>query len=271
VTIPNVTDPTHAALRREVWFDIDGARLFALDIGQGHPIVFMHGGLADHRAVLFRVGQLAGTHRLLAPDLRGSGRSIHTGTLSWDRLADDVAALLGHMGIDRAIVGGVSMGSAVALRFALRHPRLLRGLILMSPMYPGADRPLPAAATLAMQTMKEAGARAREQGVEALRPLFERLPPPVRDTALEMMRGFDPASVAATTRFLASSEQPMGSVRELESIDVPALVLPGLDPQHPAEIAALYAQHLPRPVVVAQTAPDMMETITRFCNDVVAS
>jgi pimeloyl-ACP methyl ester carboxylesterase len=178
-----------------------------------------------------------------------------------------VAALLGHLGIERAVVGGTSMGSAVALRFALRHPRLLQGLILMSPLYPGADRPLPEAATMAMRTMNEAGQRTLEQGLDALRPLFETLPLPVRNLAIEMMLGFDAASVAATTRFLALSEQPMRSVHELESIDVPVMLLPGIDPQHPAEIAALYRQHLKHPVVVEQTAPDAMTKLTQFCTN----
>jgi pimeloyl-ACP methyl ester carboxylesterase len=221
---------------------------------------------------LVRVGELARTHRLITPDLRGSGRSIHGGELSWDRLADDVAALLDHLGLERAIVGGTSMGSAVALRFALRHPRRLHGLILMSPIYPGADRPLPEAALVAMRAMKEAGERALEQGVEAaLRPLFESLPLPIRDKAIEMMRGFDAASVAATTRFLARNEQPMASVRELASLDVPVLVLPGIDLQHPAAVAALYVEHLRHPSIVDQTAPDMIEKLARFCDDVSAA
>lgn len=259
--------PTDVPARRELWFEADGARLFAVDAGDGHPVVFVHGGLADHRAAWLRVGQIAGTHRLLAPDLRGSGRSIHRGELSWDRHADDVAALLGHLGLERAVVGGTSMGSAVALRFALRHPRLLQGLILMSPLYTGADRPLPEAATAAMRTMAEAGQRALEHGIDALRPLFESLPQPVRNVAIEMMLGFDAASVAATTRFLAMGKQPMASVHELEAIDVPVMVLPGIDPQHPAEIAALYTRHLRHSIVVEQCAPDMIMKLVQFCTD----
>jgi 3-oxoadipate enol-lactonase len=258
---------THTLQRREIWFEADGARLFALELGDGHPVVFVHGGLADHRAALSRVGQLARAHRLVTPDVRGSGRSVHAGELSWDRLADDLAALLEHLGMERAVVGGTSMGSAVALRFALRHPRLLQGLILMSPLYPGADRPLSDAATAAMRTMKEAGNRVLEHGVDALRPLFETLPPPIRDLAIEMMLGFDAASVAATTRFLAMNQQPMDSARELQSIDVPVIVLPGTDPQHPAEIASLYAEHLRHPTVVEQSAPDVLEKLARFCSD----
>jgi pimeloyl-ACP methyl ester carboxylesterase len=252
--------------RQDIWFDADGTRLYSLSAGSGAPVVFLHGGLADHRAALSRVGELASTHWLLTPDLRGSGRSIHAGALSWDRLADDLVALLDHVGVERAVVGGTSMGSAVALRFALRHPQRLQGLILMSPLYPGADRPLSDAAIVAMQTMKEAGERALSQGIEALRPLFDALPPAIRDRAMQMMLGFDAPSVAATTRFLALDQQPMESARDLESIEVKVMVLPGIDPQHPFEVAALYQEHLRRAVVVEQTAPDMMKRLVEFCS-----
>jgi pimeloyl-ACP methyl ester carboxylesterase len=161
------------------------------------------------------------------------------------------------------------MGSAVALRFALRHPARLQRLILMSPLYPGADRPLSAAAVAAMQVMQAAGERALEHGVDAaLRPLFEALPSPMRESAIQMMRGFDAASVAATTQFLARNEQPMESVRELEAIDVPVMVIPGVDAQHPAEVAALYVEHLRQSIVVEQTAPDLGERLARFCCEI---
>lgn len=254
-------------LTREVWHEVDGVPLFALDAGSGLPVVFLHGGLSDHRGALFRLGALAASHRLIAPDLRGSGRSVYAGELSWDRLADDLAALLRQLGLAQAVVGGTSMGSAVALRFALRHPQLLRGLILMSPFYPGADQPLPEAAALAMRTMNEAGARAATEGVEALRPLFAGLPAAVRELAYEMMLSFDGASVAATTRFLAASQQPMESARALSAIEVPVMVLPGIDPQHPAEIATLYARHLRRALLVDQGAPDLLQRIARFCSN----
>lgn len=255
------------ASQREVWFRNGDARLFAVDAGQGQAVVFVHGGLSDHRGALFRLAGLTRHCRLICPDLRGSGRSVYAGPLSWDKLADDVAALLAHLGIEKAIVGGTSMGSAVALRFALRHPGLLRGLILMSPVYPGADRPLAEPALLAMRAMGEAGERTLRHGVSALRPLFDGLPEPVRGVALEMMFGFDAASVAATTQFLASCEQPMRSLRELAAIEVPVMVLPGTDPQHPAELATWYAEHLRYVALVEQTDPKVLERIASFCRD----
>lgn len=257
-----------AAARREIWFKSDGIALFAVEMGSGPAVVFLHGGLADHRAALRRFAPLAASHRLIAPDLRASGRSHYAGDLSWDRLADDVAELLSYLGIDEAVVGGVSMGSAVALRFAFRHPERLKALILMSPVYPGADRSLAEASLQAMRAMAEAGERVLERGMDALRPLFEALPLPVRGGALEMIQSFEPRSVAATTRFLATNAQPMSGARELEAIDVPVMVLPGIDPEHPAEVSELYARHLRHAVVVEQTAVNMIERIASFCADV---
>jgi len=236
-----------------------------VEVGDGPPVVFLHGGLADHRAAFFRLAPLAATHRLITPDLRGSGRSHDPGQLSWDRLADDVAALLSHLGLERAVIGGVSMGSAVALRFALRHPRRLKALIMMSPLYPGADRAMDEPSSAAMRVMAEAGERTLRDGIGALLPLLEALPPPIRARAVEMAQSFDPASVAATTRFLATGAQPLSTAGELEAITVPVMVLPGIDPQHPREVAELYTRNLAHSVVVEQTAGDVVERIRAFC------
>jgi 3-oxoadipate enol-lactonase len=251
-------------LPREIWFESNGTRLYAVELGRGSPIVFLHGGLADHRSALFRVGALATSHQLLAPDLRGSGRSIYAGELTWDQLTDDLCALLRHRGIERAVIGGVSMGSAVALRFALRHPGRTSGLVLMSPPYPGEDRGLAEASTAAMRAMALAGRRALEEGIEALVPLYDRLPESLRARAIEMVRSFDPASVAATTRFLATCVQPIGSAQDLAAIDAPVLLIPGTDAEHPAEVAELYARHLPRAVTIDSSEPALLQRIAEL-------
>lgn len=255
------------AAQREIWFESDGARLYAVALGSGHPLVLLHGGLGDHRAALLRLGSLAASYRILAPDLRGSGRSVHAGALSWDQLADDVCALLEHLEIEQAVIGGMSAGSAVALRFALRHPQRALGLILMAPVYAGQDRGLTEEQLAAFRAMEEAGQRALEQGVEALRPLYEQLPPPIRERAIEMMLGFDAASVAATTRFLASGVQPMGAAQDLAAIDAAALLVPGTDAEHPAEVCDLYARHLRHHVVADPESSDLVERIDGFCRD----
>ena len=254
--------------QREVWFESAGTRLFALEVGQldsPRPIVFMHGGLADHRAAMLYVGPLLAAHRVILPDLRGAGRSVYADALTWQQLADDISALLAHLAIERAAIGGSSMGSGVALRFALSHPQRTLGLLLTAPVFAGAERGLSPAQAEAMRGMGEAGQVALERGVEALVPLYSRLPVVVRDRAVDMLLSFDAASVATTTRLLASGSQPFDSTDELAQLDAPALVVPGTDAEHPIEVAELYQQHIKRSQLADPAAPDLSTTITTFC------
>lgn len=249
----------------ELWFESAGTRLFARSLGEGNPIVFLHGGLADHRASLLYTGGLASSFRLLLPDLRASGCSVFAGELSWDLLADDVLALLTHAGVSRAVIGGTSAGAGVALRFALRHREHARGLLLMRPAFAGSEQGLNAAQTRAMQGMDAYGQRALREGVQVLSELYQRLPDALRERALEMMRGFEAASVAATTRFLASGQQPFASNAELAALDLPCLLVPGSDPEHPAEVAALYACALPRAELLQPDDPAIEQRVRAFC------
>lgn len=250
------------AATRDVWIETRGARLYACARGAGTPVLFLHGGLADHRASLHRVATLAANHLVITPDVRGSGRSLYREPLSWSQLADDVAALLRELNIERAIVGGVSAGAAIALRFALQYPKQTTGLIQVWPGFAGAKLGFADAQLRAFQLMDAHGQRALREGIEALAPLYTHLPEPIRTMALAMMRSFDPASVATTTRFLAQATQPFGDLAELNGIDAPVLIVPGVDCEHPAQFAALYAQHLPHSTLVEEPAE---EAITRFC------
>jgi pimeloyl-ACP methyl ester carboxylesterase len=236
----------HDSDTTEIWFDSDGTRLFAVDSGRGIPIILLHGGLASHLACRLFAAPLSPQFRVVTPDLRGSGRSHFRSPLGWDQLADDVAALVRHLGVDRAVIGGVSFGSGCAVRVALRHPALVAGLIVLTPVYAGADVGLHAAPQAAMQAMDAAGRRAIAEGVQVLYPLFDALPAPLQARARAMVDAFDAGSVATSTRFLASGAQPFTTAAELASITAPTLLVPGTDPYHPAEVAALYQRHLRR-------------------------
>jgi hypothetical protein len=82
------------------------------------------------------------------------------------------------------------------------------------------------------------------EGVQVLFPLFDALPPPIRERGRAVAAGFDPASVATSTRFMASGAQPFTSARDLASIRVPVLLVPGTDPTHPASVADVYRRGL---------------------------
>lgn len=244
----------------DLWIDHRGARLFARSQGTGDALVFLHGGLADHRASVFRLGALATTHRLITPDVRAAGRSHHAGALDWDLLADDVVALLDALGLAHAVVGGISFGSAIAVRFALTHPARTRGLIAMSPAHLGSEIGASAAMRAITARMDAAGRRAPCEGIAAIRPLYQALPPEARAMALSMIESFDPASVAATTRFLAGCTQPFDRREELAALGMPVVIVPGTDADHPAEVAEAYARTIPGATVVP-AGPGLVEAL----------
>lgn len=251
---------------RTFTFDAAGRALFAVEAGDGWPVVMLHGGLADHRAVRAHLAAPPEQTRLITPDARGSGRSIDPGPLSWSQLADDVAALLDHLGLERAVVGGISLGTGIAVAFALRHPQRTAAAVFVHPTYGGDDH-RPTALAVAFETMHAAAERAVDEGIEALLSLYDRLPDGMRERARAMASGFDPASCLASTTLYLQPEQPLTDIGELRRVTVPTLLVPGNDPMHPAEISAAYAATLPDVEVVADGEP-LDKAITRLCRRV---
>ena len=107
------------------FFYRDGLRFHYRDSGAGVPFVFQH-GLGGDLTQPFGVYQPAGGVRVIGFDFRGHGETRPLGDpakLRIECLADDLVGLLDHLGIERAVVGGISLGSAVAVSTALRYPR----------------------------------------------------------------------------------------------------------------------------------------------------
>ena len=105
--------------------------LYARDAGTGRPVVLLHAFPLSSAMWLAQREDLATVCRVITPDQRGFGGSpLGAEEPSLDRVADDVAALLDAREIDRAVVGGLSMGGYAAMAFARRHPDRLAGLIL---------------------------------------------------------------------------------------------------------------------------------------------
>jgi 3-oxoadipate enol-lactonase len=251
---------------RELWVESGGVRMFAVEDGAGPVVVMLHGGMATHQAAWPMIAPLAPRYRIIAPDLRGSGKSLFGAPLTFDQLADDVETLLDFIEVDRAVVGGVSGGSGVALRFALRAPGRILGLVLIKPVYAGEERGYtePQRTTFAM--MDALASRAVPEGVQVLRPLYANLPPAIREKALAMMEELDAASVAATSRFIASGAQPFVSAADLRSLRVPTLLVRGDDSLHPAEVSDLHADCIPGCTVLPASTADVAAAIAAFCD-----
>ena len=101
--------------------------------GPGPAIVFSHGLMMDHTMFTPQVGALRGRWRCIAWDERGHGGTAGDtlAPFSYYDSADDLAALLAHLGIERAVLAGMSQGGFLSLRCALTHPEIVRALVLI--------------------------------------------------------------------------------------------------------------------------------------------
>jgi 3-oxoadipate enol-lactonase len=112
---------------------VDGrGELFVRDTGETGPVVLLlHGWGATADLNFFTAYPALGAYRVLALDHRHHGRGLRTNALfSIEDCADDAAALLTTLGVDRAVVAGYSMGGPIALSLARRHPGAVAGLVL---------------------------------------------------------------------------------------------------------------------------------------------
>ncbi|ARS88982.1 alpha/beta fold hydrolase [Natrarchaeobaculum aegyptiacum] len=103
------------------------------DLGEGTPVVFAHGTLMDRTMFHPQLEALADEYRAVAYDLRARTDRYAPG-YDLEDLADDCAAVLDGLGEERAIIGGMSMGGFMALRFALAYPDRVEGLVLIDSM-----------------------------------------------------------------------------------------------------------------------------------------
>src|SRR5688572_9307460 len=110
---------------------IDDIQMAYTDTGVGHPIVLIHGYPFNRSLWNEQVSALSPSYRIVVPDLRGFGESDSSpGPATMNRMAQDVAQLLDHLEISRAVIGGLSMGGYVALAFYKLFPSRVRALVL---------------------------------------------------------------------------------------------------------------------------------------------
>jgi pimeloyl-ACP methyl ester carboxylesterase len=110
------------------------------DLGNGTPLLFIHGFPLDRTLWGPQVAELQKTYRVIAPDLRGFGQSSETDgqAVTMETHAEDMRALLDSLNIKQAIVCGLSMGGYIALAFVAQYADRVKGLIL-SNTKAGAD------------------------------------------------------------------------------------------------------------------------------------
>jgi pimeloyl-ACP methyl ester carboxylesterase len=117
--------------------DINGLKLYYEIHGRGKPLVLLHGGGSTIESTYGRIlPDLARTHQVIAVELQAHGHTKDIGRpLSFEQDADDVAALLGQLHVEKADIMGFSNGGTTALQIAIRHPKLVNKLVLASTTY----------------------------------------------------------------------------------------------------------------------------------------
>jgi len=116
--------------------EVNGLNMYYEIHGTGEPLVLLHGAYMTIDAMGEVVPELGKTRQVIAVELQGHGRTADVDRpLSYEQMADDTAALLRHLGIEQADVFGYSMGGGVALQVAIRHPEVVRKLVVASASY----------------------------------------------------------------------------------------------------------------------------------------
>jgi pimeloyl-ACP methyl ester carboxylesterase len=183
--------------------------------GEGVPFVFLH-GLGGNLAQPFGMLVPPPGICLICMDARAHGRTRPLGDpekVKLSVMADDVGALLDHLGLVRAVVGGISMGAAVALNFALRFPARAAGLVLVRPAWLDAPRPENTRVfSHIAKLLRELGAR---EGMEAFQrsEVYAELRRESPDCAASACGQFlEPRAVEAVVRLeQISQDAPSGS------------------------------------------------------------
>ncbi len=205
----------------------DGCRLAYESVGEGLPVVWQHGLGADRRQPADVFPEMQGIRRITL-ECRGHGASElgDADRLSIASFSEDVIALMDHLGLSKAVVGGISLGGAIALRLAALHPERTCGLILARPAW--VDGP-------SLETMSPYAAVARSiaelgtvRGVEHFLRSEElqtvrRVSP---DNALSLQTFFTQAKPENTVQLLSRIAIDAPAVGDLVStISVPTLII----------------------------------------------
>ncbi|GAB2605985.1 alpha/beta fold hydrolase [Streptomyces capparidis] len=209
---------------------VNGITLAYEDHGTGEPVLLIHGHPFDRSMWAPQTAHLAATGwRAIVPDLRGYGGSqVVPGVAGLDVLAGDLAALLDHLGVERAVVAGLSMGGQIAMDFHRQFPERVRALVLADTFAQAeTDEGRRTRNAMADRLLREGmGGYADEVLTRMLAPYNVEALPDVAGHVLRMMRGAPPEGAAAALR--GRAERP-DYTDMLPRVAVPALVVVGRD------------------------------------------
>lgn len=205
-----------------------GSEIAFTEAGKGIPVVFLHGYPFDKSMWSDQLEPIAAAgFRAIAPDLRGLGETKSSGEVAtMDDMARDTAALLDHLGVEQAVICGLSMGGYVAFDFMHLFPRRVRGLVLAGTRAPADNEQEKSGREQQVQTILRAGmvpiSIATLPKLLAPRTLAEK--PGVVKRVRTMITRSDPKGAAAAQRGMAARRD---YTEDLAKINAPTLIIVG--------------------------------------------
>lgn len=228
----------------------DGIRFHYEVSGEGPALVFCHGLTGDLEQPKQLLGAIPAV-QLVVWDARGHGSTMPAGPsdhYTFEAFAHDLAALLDHLHIGTAVVGGISMGAAVSTRFALLHPGRVRALVLVRPAW--LDSGLPDGLRLYPVVADYLGRYGTDEGRALFSELaeYQALLESFPDAAANIIGQFSQSHAVERRSRLDGipRDAPIRNWQEVEALQMPALVV-GNEPDvvHPWSYAVAWAEHLP--------------------------
>lgn len=128
---------TIASAQTTGYAPVNGMKMYYEVHGKGDPVIVLHGAyMTIEGPIRSFVNELAKTRQVIVVETQGHGRTADIERdITYESMADDVAALIRHLKLDSVDVFGYSMGGGTALQFAIRHPKMLRKLVVTSASY----------------------------------------------------------------------------------------------------------------------------------------
>ncbi len=232
----------------------DGARLYYEETGSGYPVVFVHEYAADHREWEQQLRYFSREYRCIAYAARGyppSDVPEDPKLYGQDHSADDIAAVLRHLGIARAHVVGLSMGAFATLRFGLRHQQMASALVVAG--CGSGSNLAELAAWRSEQVEKSArlmregwNGLAEETGNGPTRIQLKKKDPRAWNEFMAHLRGHSAKGSALTQRWYQGARDPVYQWEaELKRMAVPALIAVGDEDQPCIEPSVFLKRTLP--------------------------
>ena len=216
----------------------NGIDIHYLEAGEGEPLVLLHGGVVTTNPIWTGVPIAYASHmatlsdhfQVIAPDTRGAGRTVHSGGIvTFDLLADDVAALVDTLGLDRPLVAGFSEGGMTATILGIRHPGAVRaianhaGYDVFDPQAPAVSmmRQMLGGSPDATEADPDAAARFFSQSAE-MRAAFD-----LMKVDEDSGQGKDHWREYVRLAFPRLTRPPGYTMQDLRAITVPTLIIVG--------------------------------------------